>query len=67
MGWSFSGRRKAWTNCDKPGFAASLASTGIDGKYLKLGKRKAEADDEDEDAVNEEFETRILLNGCNLS
>jgi len=62
MGWSFSGRRKAWTKLDRVTFVVSLSATGIEGKYLKLGKRKAEADD-DEDADSEEFETRMLLNG----
>lgn len=37
----------------------------MEGKYLKLGKRKAEAVDEEDDAGREELETRILLNGYN--
>lgn len=66
MGCSFSGRRKAWTKLDRFGSVASWSATGIEGKYLKLGKRKAEADDKDEDADSEEFETRMLLNGFSL-
>lgn len=50
---------------DRLAFVVSWSVAGIEGKYLKLGKRKAEADDEDEDADSEEFETRILLNGFN--
>lgn len=65
MECNFSGRRKAWTKLDRFEFVASWSATVIEGKYLKLGKRKAEADDEDEDADSEEFETRILLNGFN--
>lgn len=38
-------------------------SVGIEGKYLKLGKRKADAVAVDE-AGNEELLTRTLLNGC---
>lgn len=69
MEWSFSGSRKARTKVDRFIFSSwsSGISTEIEGKYLKLGKRKAEADvdrDTDEDGVDkEEFETRTLLNG----
>lgn len=39
---------------------------GMEGKYLKLGKRKADAVAGDE-AGNEELLTRMLLKGCGIS
>ena len=60
MGLSLFGRRNARTNVDK-------SFTGIEGRYLKLGKRKPEVIDEEELAgENDELDIRILLYGCSL-
>lgn len=67
--WRVLGRRKARTNVVREvGEATSKVSegrlVGIERKYLKLGKRKADVvdeDDEDGDEGKEEFVTRILL------
>lgn len=66
---SFSGRRKARTKVDRSTSVSSDCETftGMEGKYLKLGKRKAE-DMKDDDASaaggKDEFVTRMLLYGC---
>ena len=76
MAWSLGGRRNARTNVDRVASGSGSGSgcvfvsgivTGIEGKYLKLGKRNPDAvddDDDDDDVASEELDTRMLLNGC---
>lgn len=70
IGLSFVGRRKARTNVERsrPASDESEPLTGIDGKYLKLGNRKAEAaaDEVVEDGVKDEFVSITLLKGYQL-
>jgi hypothetical protein len=69
IGLSFVGRRNAWTNVERsvPVFDESEALTGMEGKYLKLGKRNAEAalleGRSAEEGGKEEFVTITLLKG----
>jgi hypothetical protein len=63
------GRRNACTKVERPvpAFVESGGGIGMEGKYLKLGKRKADAVGEElvdvEDGGKEELLTRMLLNG----
>lgn len=41
--------------------SAASGTTGIEGKYLKAGKSRPDADDDADE--NDELDTRILLNG----
>lgn len=67
MSWSRSGRRYARTKVVRsvvwPGDEAVF--TGIEGMYLKLGKRNAEAEagEEPVGGTIDEFVTNILLKG----
>lgn len=67
MSWSCSGRRYARTKVVKSvvwsGDGAVV--TGIEGMYLKLGKRNADAEAGEELAAGaiDELVTKILLNG----
>lgn len=67
IGFSCCGRRKARTKVDRSVSVAcdSEMPTGIEGKYLKLGKRNAEAEEAEAGVVvgKDELVRRALLNG----
>lgn len=67
MLWSRSGRRYARTKVVRSVVWSGdeVVFTGIEGMYLKLGKRNTEAEVEEDPAagVIDEFVTKILLKG----
>lgn len=67
MSWSRSGRRYARTKVVRSVVWSGdeVLFTGIEGMYLKLGKRNAEAMEGEEPAAGaiDEFVTRTLLKG----
>lgn len=67
---SFSGSRNARIYADKSvsvsaSVPAASGTTGIEGKYLKAGKSRPDADDGADE--KDELDTKTLLNGCIVS